>query len=781
MNNSKKKQFRSQWKKKNSKEDNINLNRNDYNGQHSPNVFTTSVKNQINKKNKKHEIVYPGWNLYFIDKEYKETSSILKNIETMERFLKSNPELISKNNLRNIFNIDVNLLYSSQIFLENWMDFKSVLKNKPEYCLSCLGLAVYKVKIDELKKMNKIVNSKIKIPIIKVRILNFEPIEFLKNIKINYYGQLITVRGCIIRVNKSYHMPLLLILICNKCKLSYSIMQKNGIYKTKSKCDICGSIKFEPDLSSSYTETIPIQIVRMQDNFYEENDQGQIPRVMDIELCEDLVNTCMPGDHVTITGIIKMQSIDNGQTKFKTMSSLYIEAVSVINNNIKSKTNEALNIELSSNDYKIIKDIYINLDILTLLVHSLCPAIYGHEMIKMALLLSLFGGSSKHDNLRDNIHILIIGDPGLGKSQMLQACARVAPKGIYVSGNSSTSSGLTVTLHKESGQNDFALEPGALVLADRGCCCIDEFDKMPSQHQALLEAMEQQCVSVAKSGVLWSLPSRTSIVAAANPISGRYDKSKALNRNLNISQPLLSRFDLIFLLLDEPNKDMDQFLSEHVILMHCGNKKIKNGEYDNNNKQLNSQVNSLRNRLITKSQLSINSMPSSLLRKYISYARQYVKPVLSGASAIILQKFYLNLRKNIEMTEIIVPCNRQLEALIRLTEARAKLDLREETTEQDAIDVIELMQNTVLCLSNEKNCISFPIAKTCKNTVKTFLKLLILDANKNKISLYSVDELKNLGIKGGLLEIDISLAIDKLNNMGYLIKKSKNLYNFSAN
>ena len=781
------KHFNPRWRKKKKKNDNNNderPNTNDANSGDSNNdqcspedVPGPSSSNQPKRIVKK-ENPYLGWKLYFDDEEYKKNSPIIKKINTMERFLELNSELIEKSEIGSVFNIDVNLLYDSEVFTESWPNFKSELQNNPQHVLNCLGLAIHKVRADRYEEQNDetidVENANV---VIRVRIKNYDPIVMLKDIKVNYYGKLITVRGCIIRVNRSCHMSSVLILLCSKCKLPYPVKQKSGIYTPKKKCDICGGMKFEPDLSSPYVETIPIQIVRIQEHFGEEHDdQGRVPRVMDIELYEDLVDTCMPGDDVTITGIVKMQGTDNGKIKANVVSSLYLEATSVVNNNSKTKNNTGFSIEFSQKDYQSVKDIYQSSDILSLLVHSLCPGIYGHEMIKMALLLSLFGGSSKHANLRDNIHTLIVGDPGLGKSQMLQACARVAPKGIYVSGNASTSSGLTVTLVRE--QNDFALEPGALVLADRGCCCIDEFDKMPTQHQALLEAMEQQSVSVAKSGVIWSLPSRTSILAAANPIGGRYDKSKILSRNLNMSQPLLSRFDLIFLLLDEPDKDLDNFMSGHVMLMHTGGEHIKNQEFGRYNEQPDNEMNSLRKRLIGTSRNSIHLVPSSVLRKYISYARQYVKPILSSVSANVLQKYYLSLRKKLDSVVNISPCNRQLEALIRLTEARAKLDLREETTEQDALDIVELIQNTVLGMTDEKTDYTFlETSKSSRSAVKAFVKLL-MKASESNSNLYSTNDLKTIAIKGKIAASDVPGVIDKLNEQGILIKRAKDLYKF---
>jgi DNA helicase MCM8 len=156
---------------------------------------------------------------------------------------------------------------------------------------------------------------------------------------------------------------------------------------------------------------------------------------------------------------------------------------------------------------------------------------------------------------------------------MLQAAANIVPRGVYVCGNTTTTSGLTVTLSKDGASGDYALEAGALVLGDMGCCCIDEFDKMGSQHQALLEAMEQQSISIAKAGIVCSLPARTSILAAANPAGGHYNKAKTVAENLKMGSALLSRFDLVFILLDKPDEEMDMMLSEHVMALHAGKRR----------------------------------------------------------------------------------------------------------------------------------------------------------------------------------------------------------------
>lgn len=228
-------------------------------------------------------------------------------------------------------------------------------------------------------------------------------------------------------------------------------------------------------------------------------------------------------------------------------------------------------------------------DLFALLVKSICPSIFGNELVKVGMIMSLFGGTdhrlkmkgdfadiifgsgenkeaSEQANgddllddekvtptIRPDIHMLVVGDPGLGKSQMLKHLINVAPRGVYVCGNSTTNAGLTATMVRDSISNEQTLEAGALVLSDLGVCCIDEFDKMTSDQSTLLEAMEQQTISIAKGGIMGSLSARCSVVACANPTTGHYNRSRTILENIRVSNAILSRFDMVFLLLDDPD------------------------------------------------------------------------------------------------------------------------------------------------------------------------------------------------------------------------------------
>lgn len=314
--------------------------------------------------------------------------------------------------------------------------------------------------------------------------------------------------------------------------------------------------------------------------------------------------------------------------------------------------------DFSKRDLYGIQEIFHSENIFKLLVHSFCPSIYGHELVKAGILLALFGGRKKMRNsrhepeIRSGIHILIVGDPGLGKSQMLSAACRLASRGIFVCGNTSTTSGLTVTMLKDRESGEPALEAGALVLSDQGVCCIDEFDKM-SEHSALLEVMEQQSVSVAKSGMVCTLPARTSIIAAANPAGGHYEKSKSISENLKTNAAILSRFDLIYIIIDDPNSDFDTFLSRHVAQLHSDqtSETIRHSEEEFINiasqktPAPGSSTQGLRDYLKLKKAEVIDIIPPQILKKYVSYARTYVHPTLSEKAAKYIRETYMAMRK----------------------------------------------------------------------------------------------------------------------------------------
>jgi len=343
---------------------------------------------------------------------------------------------------------------------------------------------------------------------------------------------------------------------------------------------------------------------------------------------------------------------------------------------------------------------------LGLLAASLAPAMHGHVLVKAGLVLALLGGSRLEGgeqeaagtscdgaSVRGEVHVLLVGDPGLGKSQLLAAACAASPRGVLLSGPGCTAVGLTASVGRDPASGAATLEAGACVLAHRGVVALDELDKLPrAQHAPLLEVMEQGTVSVAKAGVSATLPARCSLLCAANPVGGSYQAHKSLQANLNLSAPLLSRFDLVFLLLDRPDEAEDAEMAAHVL--HAR----RRGDAPRaQQRALPPPPDAAGPRAPLEQRLRPGSeaalLPPHLLRKFVEYARRYTRPRLSPAAERVLREHYLAQRAAAQLSPGSLPVTtRSLEALARLTEARCRAELRDVATRADAEDVVELVR-----------------------------------------------------------------------------------------
>uniref|UniRef100_A0A8D1F4G2 DNA helicase MCM8 n=1 Tax=Sus scrofa TaxID=9823 RepID=A0A8D1F4G2_PIG len=703
-------------------------------------------------------IPYKGWKFYFSE-VYSDSSPFLEKIQTFENFFTKRIDLYDKDEIerKGSILVDFKELTEDDEVAKLIPNVANELRDTPEKTLACMGLAIHQT----------------------------------------WLGSRVAAALALGTSIYRRRSP-------RNSKKTKKKKKKSSNYHN---CPIpaCRGKSFTALRSSPLTVTTDWQSIKIQELMSDDQrEAGRIPRTIECELVHDLVDSCVPGDTVTITGVVKVSNAEEGSRNKndKCMFLLYVEANSVSNSKGQNtKTSEdgykpGTLMEFSLKDLYAIQEIQSEENLFKLIVNSLCPVIFGHELVKAGLALALFGGSQKYADdknripIRGDPHILVVGDPGLGKSQMLQAACSVAPRGVYVCGNTTTTSGLTVTLSKDSSSGDFALEAGALVLGDQGICGIDEFDKMGNQHQALLEAMEQQSISLAKAGMVCSLPARTSIIAAANPVGGHYNKAKTVSENLKMGSALLSRFDLVFILLDTPNEDHDHLLSEHVIAIRAGKQRAvssatvtRMNSQDSNTSILEVVSDKpLSERLKVVPGEEIDPIPHQLLRKYIGYARQYVYPRLSTDAAQILQDFYLELRKQSQRLNSSPITTRQLESLIRLTEARARLELREEATKEDAEDIVEIMKYSMLgTYSDEFGNLDFERSQhgsgmSNRSTAKRFISALNNIAEKTYNNLFQFQQLRQIAKELNIQVADFENFIGSLNDQGYLLKKGPKVY-----
>ena len=492
---------------------------------------------------------------------------------------------------------------------------------------------------------------------LKVRLRGLPGSISVREISADKLDKLVTVSGMIVRVSELKPLAVEAGYRCRQCNHVTKEKQSGLMLRKPQECEECHETK-SLDIEPTECTFIDFQVIRMQE-LPEDLPPGQLPQASEIQLLGNLVGTARPGDRAVITGIVRAEPEQSLAGKSRVFQS-HVES-----NYVEILGKEPENIELAKEDVDKIRTMVSQPGAYERLVKSIAPGIHGFETQKEAVLLLCIGAPRTKlpdgSTLRGDINVLLVGDPGTAKSELLKYASRAAPRGLYTSGRGSTAAGLTAAVIRDkSGM--MTLEAGAVVLADQGVACIDEFDKMRTEDRsALHETMEQQTVSVAKGGIVATLNARTSILAAANPVFGKYDPYRNISDNLNLPIPLLTRFDLIFIIRDIPDKVRDEALAKHVLGMHA------TGAYP------------------TKPPIDY-----ILLKKYFTYAKKF-NPVLTKEANERILEYYLQMR-SAGSESMITVTPRQLEALIRLSIARARALLHEEVTEEDSIHAVSLVR-----------------------------------------------------------------------------------------
>ncbi|KAK3868016.1 hypothetical protein Pcinc_026562 [Petrolisthes cinctipes] len=611
------------------------------------------------------------------------------------------------------FEVDYNIIASEEQVLAYF------LPEAPTEMLEIMDSAAKDVTLSMFPQYERITRE------IHVRITDLPLIEELRSLRQLHLNQLIRTSG--VATSTTGILPQLSIVKydCNKC--SYVLGPFVQAQSSEVKPGSCPECQSRGPFSINMEQTVyqNYQRITLQES-PGKVAAGRLPRSKDVILLGDLCDSCKPGDEVEVTGVYT----NNYDGSLNTNQGFPVFATVIMANHIARKDNTNAIKALTDEDIKAMVSLSKDERIAERVVASVAPSIYGHEDIKRALALSLFGGETKNPGekhkVRGDINVLACGDPGTAKSQFLKYVEKIAPRAVFTTGQGASAVGLTAYVQRSPVTQEWTLEAGALVLADKGVCLIDEFDKMnDADRTSIHEAMEQQSISISKAGIVTSLQARCAVIAAANPIGGRYDPSMTFAENVDLSEPILSRFDILCVVRDTVDPVQDEHLARFVVGSHIRHHPGATA----------ADVTAIATDGVVMggSNLSgVEKIPQDLLKKYIIYGREKVRPKLHQMDQDKVAKMYSELRRESMATGSIPITVRHIESMIRMAEAHARMHLREYVHEDDVNMAIRVMLESFI--DTQK----FSVMRTMK---KNFARYLSFKRDNNELLFFLLRQL----------------------------------------
>ncbi|KAF5742059.1 DNA replication licensing factor MCM5 [Tripterygium wilfordii] len=564
-------------------------------------------------------------------------------------------------------------------------DLPSLLRSSPADYLPLFETAAAEVLVSLKQKVQGDSGEMVDVEAKDVQILltSKEDPTSMRSLGAQYISKLVKIAGITIAASRIKAKATYVNLVCKNCKNMKEVPCRPGLGGAivPRSCDHIPQPGEEPCPIDPWivvpdkSKYVDQQTLKLQEN-PEDVPTGELPRNILLSVDRHLVQTIVPGTRLTIMGIYSIFQAANSSSSHKGAVAVRQPYIRVVGIEEGNEANSRSPTSFTQEEIEEFKKFAAQPDVYKFICSKIAPSIFGHDDVKKAVACLLFGGSRKNlpdgVKLRGDINVLLLGDPSTAKSQFLKFVEKTAPVAVYTSGKGSSAAGLTASVIRDSSSREFYLEGGAMVLADGGVVCIDEFDKMrPEDRVAIHEAMEQQTISIAKAGITTVLNSRTSVLAAANPPSGRYDDLKTAQDNIDLQTTILSRFDLIFIVKDIRMYSQDKIIATHIIKVHASADAVSGD--------------------------SKTSKEENWLKRYLHYCRSGCQPRLSESASTQLQNHYVRIRRDMRQQAnetgeaAAIPITvRQLEAVVRLSEALAKMRLSYIATENDVDEAVRL-------------------------------------------------------------------------------------------